>query len=126
MNVSSKKHKKEVSALSPDACPNTEPFRVDRKYPSSFCILVILRKQKDQRKMLQASSISDSENHHDSFFFHPNKTPVFTVNVMNRNSILGDLYTSCRLPPYPHPFLSLLPHLLFILQCNKVSQGRVL
>ena len=80
-----------------------------RKYLSSFRILVILRKQKYQRKMLQASSILDSENHHGSFFFHPNKTPVFTVNAMNRNSTLGDLYTSCRLPPTPTPFSLFFP-----------------
>ena len=49
--------------------------------------------------MLQASSTLDSKNHDDSFFFHPNKIPVFTVNVMNRNSILRDLCTSYRLFP---------------------------
>lgn len=55
------KAQKGAFTLSPDAHLNTEPFRVDRKYPSSFHILVILRKQKDQRKMLQASSILNSE-----------------------------------------------------------------
>lgn len=125
VNAPSERHKKEISPLSPDARPNTEHSRVGRKYslcPSLFHILVIL-KQKDQREMLQAGSTLDPKNHDDSFFFHPNKIPVFTVNVINRNGILRDLCTSYRLFP---PFLSLLPHLLFILQCNKLSQGRVL
>lgn len=84
---------------------------------------MILRKQKDQGEVLQASATLDSKTT-DSSFFHPNKIPVFTVNMMNRNSILGDLCTSRGRSP--RPLSPLLPHLLFILQCDKVSRGRVL